>query len=169
MAEETHRFKQMEGGEIRYRNSALPYDVFFRTGKSGGRDVITELRIVRPDGVTAGDLSRLRLGQLEAFVNTITTPARVMRQVAASAQFVQQLGAAYGDIEWHLKVPTERPYPDEFYKSVARSYLACLRIGGRPAPQLAEAWGVPRSTVHGWVKEARRRGMLPPGRKGKAG
>jgi len=34
---------------------------------------------------------------------------------------------------------------------------------------LAEANGVPVSTVHRWVKEARRRGFLPPGRPGRSG
>src|SRR6266511_2308763 len=34
---------------------------------------------------------------------------------------------------------------------------------------IAAVNGVPVSSVHGWVKEARRRGFLPPGQKGRRG
>ena len=37
------------------------------------------------------------------------------------------------------------------------------------ASDLARTHGVPVTTAHRWVKEARRRGFLPPGSPGKAG
>lgn len=68
-----------------------------------------------------------------------------------------------------LRPPTGREHPDGFYADVARRYSALLRTSDRPAADIAEASGIPVTTVHRWVKEARRRGFLPPGRRGRAG
>ncbi|GIG61621.1 hypothetical protein Lfu02_59930 [Longispora fulva] len=59
--------------------------------------------------------------------------------------------------------------PDEFYRDVARAYRDLAQSSHRPAAELAAANGVPATTAHRWIKEARRRGFLPPGRPGKAG
>ena len=59
--------------------------------------------------------------------------------------------------------------PDEFYRDLAQVYLDLARSSSRPAAELAEARQVPQTTAHRWIKEARRRGYLPPGRPGKAG
>jgi len=58
---------------------------------------------------------------------------------------------------------------DDFYRHVAQTYSQVAQATARPAPIIAEASEVPVSTVHRWVKEARRRGFLSPGRTGKAG
>jgi hypothetical protein len=52
-------------------------------------------------------------------------------------------------------------------KSALYSQLA--RATRAPAPVLAEATGQPITTVHRWIKEARRRGFLAAGSAGKAG
>lgn len=55
--------------------------------------------------------------------------------------------------------------PDAFYRAVADAYSW---LGGHmrhPAVELAEINHVPTSTVHRWIKEARRRGLLGPGRR----
>lgn len=64
---------------------------------------------------------------------------------------------------------TRRRHPDAFYQQVAVAYLSLAQASSRPAAELAEASGVPASTAHRWIKEARHRGFLPPGRPGKAG
>jgi hypothetical protein len=74
-----------------------------------------------------------------------------------------------GTADLSLEVPDTRPYPDGFYASVARRYIDALMFGGTPAKLIAEANDIPLNTVHRWVGEARKRGHLPPGRKGKAG
>jgi hypothetical protein len=56
-----------------------------------------------------------------------------------------------------------------FYKRVADVYRELVGWTNRPAVELAEANGVPVTTAHRWVKEARRRGFLPPGQKGRRG
>jgi len=58
--------------------------------------------------------------------------------------------------------------PDDFYVRVAATYTDLTGKGSRrPAVDLAEKAGVQISTAHRWIKEARRRGFLAPGRKGK--
>lgn len=70
-----------------------------------------------------------------------------------------------------LRRPTtgEQQHPSAFYEDVAREYLHAIRVSSKPAVLMAEAAGVPVSTAHRWVREARRRGFLPAGQKGRAG
>jgi hypothetical protein len=66
-----------------------------------------------------------------------------------------------------LTVPAERRKPDSFYADAADRYLWLASQGRRPATALADANGVPVTTVHRWIKEARQRGILPPGQRGR--
>lgn len=59
-----------------------------------------------------------------------------------------------------IEVPADRRRPDEFYALVADTYLAQATLSTHAAQDLADANGVPRSTVHRWLKEARSRGLL---------
>jgi hypothetical protein len=76
----------------------------------------------------------------------------------------------------HIAVP-ERPRlarpdgtdPDSFYALVADAYREYAPQTRAPAVKIAEEAAVPVGTAHGWIREARRRGKLPRGRKGKAG
>lgn len=58
---------------------------------------------------------------------------------------------------------------DEFTSRVAFYYRFFAAMSSKPAKEMAEHAGAPVSTVHGWIREARMRGKLPPGKKGKAG
>lgn len=60
-------------------------------------------------------------------------------------------------------------YPDEFYEGIARVYTNLVAESERPAADIADANHVPVTTVHRWIKEARRRGFLAAGRRGRAG
>jgi hypothetical protein len=62
-----------------------------------------------------------------------------------------------------LRVPEGQPKPDSFYREVARIYSEVALNTASPAVVIAEANSVKPTTVHGWVKEARRRGLLAPG------
>lgn len=68
-----------------------------------------------------------------------------------------------------LKVPETRKKPDEFYLRVAQTYSSLATVSQRPAAELAEANDVPATTVHRWLKEARRRGLLAPGQRRSGG
>jgi hypothetical protein len=59
-----------------------------------------------------------------------------------------------------IHVPSGRRKPDSFYTAVAEAYLAQASLSNRPAKDLALANGVPVTTVHRWLKEARSRGLL---------
>jgi hypothetical protein len=59
--------------------------------------------------------------------------------------------------------------PDRFYQEVANQYGRLVAVSSRPAAEMAKIHGIPITTVHRWVKEARRRGFLGPGRKGRRG
>jgi hypothetical protein len=70
-----------------------------------------------------------------------------------------------------LRLPnpaTGRDRGDAFYRAVATKYVAAAKVGRGPAAALADANGVQPGTVHRWVKEARRRGFLGAGQRGKA-
>lgn len=60
---------------------------------------------------------------------------------------------------------------DGFLRDVARAYSAAVARGERPNAAIAGDLGpgVPLRTVQRWVYEARRRGIMAPGRKGAAG
>lgn len=57
------------------------------------------------------------------------------------------------------KSPT-RKQPDAFYERVTSAYDAVRRTSSRPVAELAEANGVPASTIHRWLDEGRRRAAL---------
>lgn len=59
--------------------------------------------------------------------------------------------------------------PDAFAAQVAVHYRAFAAVTSKPAKMMADRYGVPLPTMHGWIREARLRGKLPPGRRGKAG
>jgi hypothetical protein len=70
-----------------------------------------------------------------------------------------------------LRIPTGLKKPDAFYQRVGELYTMLADAGSRrPAQEIADAnEGVEVTTVHRWIKEARRRGLLGSGRRGKAG
>lgn len=68
-----------------------------------------------------------------------------------------------------IPVPKGQKRPDDFFGRVAAAYSYLAGHTRRPATELAARNDVPVTTVHGWIKEARRRGLLGPGRRGSAG
>ncbi|MDP9395994.1 MAG: helix-turn-helix domain-containing protein [Actinomycetota bacterium] len=50
--------------------------------------------------------------------------------------------------------------PDDFYAAVADLFLFLASSSPRPAQELAQEAGVPVTTVHRWLREARQRGLL---------
>jgi hypothetical protein len=59
--------------------------------------------------------------------------------------------------------------PDGFYELVGIAYREYAAQTRAPAVEIANEARVPVATARGWIREARRRGKLPEGRKGKAG
>ncbi|MFF3912658.1 hypothetical protein ACFYZB_04105 [Streptomyces sp. NPDC001852] len=57
--------------------------------------------------------------------------------------------------------------PEEFAQLVAEHYKAWAAIVAHPVAAMAADANVKPPTVHGWVREARLRGFLPPATRGK--
>ncbi|WP_394553103.1 hypothetical protein ACDF64_01930 [Agromyces sp. MMS24-JH15] len=58
----------------------------------------------------------------------------------------------------------------DFYELVALQHGRLTQQGdGNPSATMAQVNGVALSTAQGWVTKARERGLLPPGRRGRAG
>ena len=59
--------------------------------------------------------------------------------------------------------------PDGFAERVAAAYREYVQTTRAPAQKIADEADVPIATARSWIREARRRGKLPQGRKGRAG
>jgi hypothetical protein len=118
--------------------------------------------------VTARDLRDLPLGKIEAWVNQLAQQGLV-DPVNAKLSDAVQFGVE-GQAVWVDKLPSapaSGAKPDEFYRRIGEIYGKAALVSPRPAAELAEAWDVPLSSVHRWVRVARRRGHLPPTEKGR--
>lgn len=137
-----------------------------------GRLGLGELRVIGQP--TSEILRSIPLGRIEAAANAQLTvvedriePAPSRRRKAptpvprATDTGWDQPNAAGGDVA--------RGRPGEFYQAIAARYRDLALVSRRPAIEIAEIDGVPVSTAYRWIREARRRGYLPPGRPGKAG
>lgn len=63
--------------------------------------------------------------------------------------------------------PPARPVPDAFYADVAQAYRELSGLTPKPILEIAREAGVGLRTAQGWVAEARKRGHLPPGQRGR--
>ena len=147
-----------------------------------GRLVLTGLRI---DGAPTAELLRaIPVGRIEAAANAQlaaveaahgTNPVVLIRKVLGSLPVAEDRGWEMTEPELAVTRAVQaaggrmRGRPDIFYRQVADVYLEYAQASPRPACDLADEHGVPVSTAHRWIKEARRRGFLSPGRPGKSG
>lgn len=165
---------------------ALPGVVLVRVAAApSGRLVLTGLRV---EGAPTAELLRsIPVGRIEATANAQLTilddmvveaapPGRrdapVAREplvVSAGWEAPDPAHAALRPVRTSRARPVRHRRPDDFYREIARAYLDLAQTSARPAADLAEAHAVPGTTAYRWIKEARRRGFLPPGRPGKAG
>lgn len=135
-------------------------DVFVRLAPAtDGRLRVSALHVEGP--VTAGLLRLIPIGRIEAAAN-----ASFHHQHQNTVSTASQVDPRIPD---DLRRVDGRGRPDSFYESVAAVYRQLSATTAQPVALLAEANEVPRTTAHRWVKESRRRGLLPPGRPGKAG
>jgi hypothetical protein len=149
----------------------------------GGRLVLCGLRI---DGSPTADLLRaIPVGRIEAVANAqlavvdteivVSDVPRSIRERPTMPPVGSPDGWEASDPSLAVRLPADRSdgrsrgRPDLFYRQVADAYLDLSQGSPRPASDIARTHGVPVTTAHRWVKEARRRGFLPPGRPGKTG
>lgn len=159
---------------VRYEDADLgrPVEVKLRQLQDDRLEIV-ELRLLdvgRP--ITTDDLRRIPLGRIEAEANRATRTREAegaLRRIARTQTEPDVFASPRRRVSARIVAPTTRPYPDAFYERVAAVYRELAARGNRPAAEIAEASLTPVSTVHHWVKEARRRGCLPAGRPGKVG
>ena len=145
-----------EGDEwFEWTESSAAPRIMVRLGEQGGRFHVEELRLL--GGVTAERLRTIPLGRIEAGANALMHGEGRLR-----------LGAP-PTIPHELRLNASRGYPDRFYEAVAAAYHTLAHASAKPVVAIAEANDVPLTTAQRWVREARARVMLPPGRPGKSG
>lgn len=167
--------------------------VRFRVADRGGRLVMTEVHLGNPDGVDVEQMREAPVSRIEAALNAPELADQVRSKIAAGEKrgateadhamkaaapltdrslpqitphdldVPEALSAHMDRRAYRIKGAAKRPKPDGFYERVAEVYGQAAAATRSPAQELARANGVPATTVHGWVKEARRRGLLAPG------
>jgi hypothetical protein len=173
------------GGVIYYSDGVLPRPVVVRVEEAAdGRLEIVELLLPRGEPVTSDQLRQVPVGRIDAWANRpgnreavlsslteahTTLAEEAAAEAASQANAVEQARKRNRAKSLRVPQPRGRRYPDSFYERIAELYLDLSESGGRPAAAIAEANGVPATTVHRWFREARDRGFLHAGRAGKAG
>jgi hypothetical protein len=157
--------------------------VRFGADDERGPATVREIFTSWPRGITSRMLREVPLERLENAVNRHGTMQELMPRFLGisrlgvwsdeplvEGQSWWLLPVHEDDIQWvdlsrgyWLEVPRGYGRPDSFYAEVAELYGRAVLASDRPANEIAEANEVPVTTVHGWIKEARRRGHLPPG------
>jgi hypothetical protein len=148
---------------------------------ASGRVVLAGLRV---DGAPTADLLRaIPVGRIEAAANAQLVVVDDALVPVSTSKRPRPTGPPRGSAAgWEAPDPrraVDRPRapasrrmqgrPDQFYRQIADVYVDLAQATHRPASELASTHGVPVTTAHRWVKEARRRGFLPPGRPGTTG
>ena len=177
------------GGIIWHTDPDLGRSVWVRVQEAeDGRYEVVELLLDPWDGpITTDHLRRIPLGRIEAFANSSDGKRSLQErwsqaevsicQYVARMRELHQRGQGGHDDQSErprllLKLPVprdKRSYGDDFYVRVAHVYGLLAERGRPPAPAIAEANDVPVTTARRWVREARIRGFLAPGRPGKVG
>ncbi len=156
--------------------------IFVRVGRvhTNARLSIRKVLIDTPlASVDARALRSVPVGRLESAVNRPSEYTRIVEHVAEkegqAASLPEDDLTSEGWPWWgyapakprsprlKMKIPTGHRKPDSFYEQVADRFGYLSTVSERPAAELAAANDVPPTTVHGWVREARRRGLLPSG------
>jgi hypothetical protein len=113
--------------------------------------------------LSANDLRAIPLGRIEAAANALLHGHEPLAPGSGRRRPVK------ARIPEKLRRTGVRGYPEEFYDAVAGAYRRLVAHSSRPIAELAESNDVPVTTAQRWVREARARGKLPPGRPGKSG
>jgi len=120
------------------------------------------------DPITSQLLRELPTARIEAAINKrLFAMSRTTTLTGGKIELPSGRKVAERDLLKPLGDPKQTP---DFYELVALQH-GRLSANGDPNPSatMAELNGVALSTAQGWVAKARSRGLLPPGRRGRAG
>jgi hypothetical protein len=175
---------ELGGTWIRAQGGGLPHPVTIRLEVGAdGRLLVTGLLVEAKHELTARDL-RFRLASVVTEFSAATTkPATLKRlvreRIGIEVEWEREPPASL-DPDWRkLLLPEVRERPrrtrpgprghdDDWYRQLAREYrLAQREHPQRPIQALIEARGYSEPATHRQLREARKRGLLPPRRKEK--
>ncbi len=153
----------------------------------GGRLVIYKLAVeaydslIGPGSIAPTTLRDVALGRVEGLINSPAWSSAVRASIECAdsgpdfspegcppelaQRRAEALPLRHQPQSYRIEVPDERVRGDDFYRQVADVYSTAYQVTKRPAVEIAEASGVAVTTVHRWLKEARRRGVLAPARR----
>jgi hypothetical protein len=120
------------------------------------------------DPITSQLLRELPTARIEASINKrLFAMTRTSTITGGKIELPSGRKIAERDLLKPLGDPKQTP---DFYELVALQH-GQLTVSGdaNPSATMAELSGVALSTAQGWVAKARTRGLLPPGRRGRAG
>lgn len=120
------------------------------------------------DPITSQLLRDLPTARIEAAVNKrLFAMTRTSTITGGKIELPSGRKVAERDLLKPLGDPKQTP---DFYELVALQHgQLTLNGDSNPSATMAEISGVALSTAQGWVAKARARGLLPPGRRGRAG
>ena len=120
------------------------------------------------DPITSHLLRELPTAKIEATINNRLFAMKRVATVTGN-KIVLPSGRKISDRELLKPLGNPKQVPD-FYELVALQHGKLSGQGDEnPSATMAEINGVALSTAQGWVAKARSRGLLPPGRRGRAG
>lgn len=120
------------------------------------------------DPITSQLLRELPTARIEAAINQrLFAMKRTHTFTGGKIELPSGRKVAARDLLRPLGDPKQTP---DFYELVALQHGRLTAEGdANPSATMAELSGVALSTAQGWVAKARTRGLLPPGRRGRAG
>lgn len=120
------------------------------------------------DPITSQLLRELPTARIEAAINKRLF-AMKRTETITGGKIVLPSGHKISERDLLKPLGDPKKTPD-FYELVALQHGHLSRKGDKnPSATMAEISGVALSTAQGWVTRARERGLLPPGRRGRAG
>jgi hypothetical protein len=165
-----------------------------RVAEDGDRGPVVDAVYVHGPEITASVLQSVPVSHLSNFVSYASSLEQalvvlkysgfrypVTGEHAPDEPTLAELRALAADAPATLRlieqIKQERPRltrpdgsdPEGFAERVAAAYREYVMDTRSPALKIAEEAGVPVATARSWIREARRRGKLPAGRRGRAG
>lgn len=133
--------------------------------------------VVRGNELAAADLRRIPLGRVLAALSNKPCMDWITQRAEPDPVWDELYdvpeGPGLSETNRAIAMPAlpgrpDRSDPDRFYRMVAEVYRWRAERSSKPALLMAEQADVPVATARRWIAEARRRGHLAPGSRGRA-
>lgn len=146
---------------LRFHLDGTLGELFLEGGGMGAPITAGHLR-----GIPLANIAAVALSRPDLFVGPLVdpNPPELLPILAELVPF-RRRSRKSTETAARLQPPTAG-LTDEFLQRVAHAYTAAVARGERPNKSLAEQTQTPQRTVERWVYLARKKGLLPPTRRG---